>query len=156
DPESVREALFGQLNRMRTTVENRLFDLCAAADEVMKNHEAQALTAAMEEVAERLLSFLETHATLHARERHAYTEALPTIGSVRYAATLWAATRRNGEYSGLNVIHHIGVGAARDARLRSERWFASLKDYLAVLKDDEGLQLALKTIDQMGRSAIAS
>ncbi|MCR2832413.1 helix-turn-helix domain-containing protein [Parerythrobacter lacustris] len=156
DPTPVREALFGQLDRMRTTVESRLFDLCAAADEVMKNHEAQALTAALEEVAERLNSFLQTHATLHARERHAYTEALTTIRSVRYAATLWAATRRNGEYSGLNVIHHVGVGAARDARLRSERWFASLKDYLAVLKSDEGLQLASKTIDQMGRSAIAS
>lgn len=156
DAVPVREALFGQLNRMRATVESRLFDLCAAADEVMKNHEAQALTAAMEEVAERLHSFLETHETLHARERHAYAEALNTIGSVRYAATLWAATRRNGEYSGLNIVHHIGVGAARDARLRSERWFDSLKDYLAVLKGDEGLQLATKTIDQMGRSAIAS
>lgn len=156
DPAPVREALFGQLNRMRSTVEGRLFDLCAAADEVMKNHEAQALTAAMEEVAERLNSFLETHPTLPARERHAYTEALTTIRSVRYAATLWAATRRNGEYSGLNIIHNIGVGAAKDARQRSERWFTSLKDYLAVLKADEGLQLASKTIDQMGRSAVAT
>lgn len=156
DAEPVRNALFGQLNRMRSTVEARLFDLCAAADEVMKNHEAQALTAAMEEVAERLHSFLQAHADIHARERHAYTEALTTISSVRYAATLWAATRRNGEYSGLNVIHNIGVGAAKDARLRSERWFASLNDYLAVMKGDDGLQLAVKTIEQMGRSALTS
>ncbi|WP_267382196.1 MULTISPECIES: helix-turn-helix domain-containing protein [unclassified Sphingomonas] len=156
DPAPVREALFNQFNRMRSTVETRLFDLCAAADEVMKNHEAQALVAAMEEVAERLNSFLETHPTLPARERHAYSEALTTIRSVRYAATLWAATRRNGEWSGLNVVHNIGVGAAKDARQRSERWFASLKDYLAVMKGDEGLQLAARTIDQMGRSAIAT
>lgn len=156
DPDKVRGSLFDQLNRMRETVEQRLFDLCAAADEVMKNHEAQALTAAMEEVAERLHSFLQAHTDLHARERHAYAEALTTINGVRYAATLWAATRRNGEYSGLNVVHNIGVGAAKDARLRSERWFASLNDYLAVLKGDDGLQLAAKTIDQMGRSALAS
>lgn len=153
DAAPVRGALFDQLNRMRSTVETRLFDLCAAADEVMKNHEAQALTAAMEEVAERLNSFLRTHPALPARERHSYVEALTTIRGVRYAATLWAATRRNGEYSGLNIVHNIGVGAAKDARLRSERWFASLKDYLAVLKKDGGLQLAVKTIDQMGRSA---
>ncbi len=156
DPASVREALLSQLNRMRTTVETRLFDLCAAADEVMKNHEAQALTAAMEEVAERLNSFLRTHSKLAARERHAYAEVLSTIQEVRYAATLWAATRRSGEYSGLNIVHHIGVGAARDARTRSDRWFSSLKDYLAVMKKDEGLQLAARTIDQMGRSAISS
>lgn len=156
DPAPVREALFGQLNRMRSTVESRLFDLCAAADEVMKNHEAQALTAAMEEVAERLNSFLGAHPALPARERHAYTEALTTISGVRYAATLWAATRRNGEYSGLNIIHNIGVGAAKDARQRSERWFASLKDYLEVMKRDEGLQLASRTIGQMEQSAIAT
>lgn len=156
DAAPVRGALFDQLNRMRSTVEARLFDLCAAADEVMKNHEAQALTAAMEEVAERLNSFLDAHPALSARERHAYTEALTTIGGVRYAATLWAATRRNGEYSGFNIIHNIGVGAAKDARQRSDRWFSSLKDYIAVMKGDEGLQLAEKTISQMEQSAIAT
>jgi len=156
DPAPVRNALFDQLNRMRSTVETRLFDLCAAADEVMKNHEAQALTAAMEEVAARLNSFLEAHPALPARERHAYSEALMTIRGVRYAATLWAATRRNGEYSGLNIVHNIGVGAAKDARQRSERWFSSLNDYLATLKADEGLDLAKKNIEQMGRSAASS
>lgn len=156
DSAPVRKELFEQLSRMRTTVEHRLFDLCAAADEVMKNHEAQALTAAMEEVAERLNSFLGTHPALPARERHAYKEALTTISGIRYAATLWAATRRSGEYSGFNIFHNIGVGAAKDARQRSERWFASLKDYIAVLKGDDGLRLASKTIDQMGQSAIAT
>ena len=156
DPAIVREALLGQFKRMRSTVEGRLFDLCAAADEVMKNREAKALTAAMEVLAERLNSFLETHPALQARERHAYTEALMTVRRVRYAATLWAATRRKGDWSGLNIVHNIGVGAAKDARQRSERWFTSLKDYLAVMTSDEGLQLASKTVDQMGQSAIAT
>lgn len=156
DPEPIRIALLNQLKRMRKTVEERLFDLCAAADEVIKNHEAQALTAAMEEVAEKLNNFLRAHPTLPARERHAYSEALSTIRGVRYAATLWAATRRNGEYSGLNIIHSIGIGAAKDARLRSERWFASLNDYLAVLQADDGLHLAEKNIAQMSRSAATS
>jgi hypothetical protein len=48
---------------------------------------------------------------LGAREKLAYAEALSTIRGVRYASTLWAATRRKGEYSGLNIIHLIGVGA---------------------------------------------
>src|SRR6185437_10518399 len=117
-----------------------------------KNHEAQSLTAAMEEVAEKLNSFLEIHPTLSARERHAYTEALTTIRNVRYASTLWAATRRSGEYSGLNVVHNIGIGAAKDARQRSERWFTSLTDYLAVLKGDEGLQLASRPIGEQAQA----
>jgi transcriptional regulator with XRE-family HTH domain len=156
DPGSVREELFNQLNRMRSTVEGRLFDLCAAADEVMENHEALALTAAMEEVAAKLNAFLQAHPALPTREKHAYTEALNTVRGVRYAATLWAATRRNGEYSGLNIIHNIGVGAAKDARARSERWFDSLKDYLAALAVDEGLKLASKNIAQIEASAATS
>jgi len=156
DPAPVREALFHQLSDMRTTVETRLFDLCAAADEVMKNHDVQALTAALEKVAETLSVFLGADAALPARARPAYKEALSTIAGVRYAATLWAAMRRNGEYSGLNVAFHIGIGAAKDARQRSERWFVSLRDHLAALKGDDRLGLASKTIDEMGKSAAAT
>ena len=156
DPAPVREVLFHQFSQMRATVENRLFDLCAAADEVMKNRDMQALTAAVEKVAETLNAFLGTDPALPAREQLAHKEALSTIAGVRYAATLWAAMRRNGEYSGLNVAYHIGIGAAQDARQRSERWFVSLSHYLTVLKDDDGLRLASKTIDQMGKSAVAT
>lgn len=156
NPTSVRVGLFSQLSRMRSTVETRLFDLCAAVDDLIKNSETQAANAAIEEVAERLSRFLGAHSKFAAREKLAYIEALNTIRSVRYASTLWAATRRNGEYSGLNIVHQVGIGAARDARARSERWFASLKDYLAVMKEDEGLALAEKTVEQINRSAVAS
>ena len=54
------------------------------------------------------------------------------------------------------MVHHLGVGAARDANLRSARWFNSLKDYLAVLKNDPDLLLAAKTIDQLEKSAAST
>jgi hypothetical protein len=156
DAGQARGALFQQLDRMRNAMADRLFDLCAAVDELIDNHEAHGLNAAIEEVAARLNTFLRANGKLGARERNAYVEAIQTMSSVRYAATLWAATRRSGEYSGLNVVHQVGVGAARDARLRSDGWFRSLKDFLAALKADEGLQLATRTIDQIGKSAISS
>lgn len=154
--EGVRLELLRQLARMRATVADRVFDLCAAADELIQNSEAQALNAALEEVASRLNMFLRTHGRAGARERNAYEEALSTIGSIRYAATLWAATRRNGEYYGLSVLHQIGVGAARDARTRTASWFKSLEDYLAVMRDDSGLALASRSIEQINQSAQAS
>ena len=83
-------------------------------------------------------------------------EAITTIRNVRYASTLWAATRRNGEYSGLNVVHQIGIGAARDARVRCKGWFGSLEAFLNALKADTGLALASKTIDQIAASAASS
>jgi hypothetical protein len=133
-----------------------LLALCAAADEIIDNHEAQALNAAIEEVGSRLRTFLDANRALGARERLAHMEALSTIKDVRYASTLWATTRRNGEYSGLSVVHHVGIGAARDARLRCDGWFQSFEAFLKSLKADRGLALAQKTIDQIGASAKAS
>ncbi len=156
DPTGIRAELFNQLSRMRKAVEERLFDLCAAAQEIIENHEAEALNAAIEEVAPRLNSFLKGNRSLGARERLAYHEALSTVRGVRYASTLWASTRRNGEYSGLNFLHLIGVGAARDARQRSDSWFKSLDAFLKALKADDDLALASRTIDQIAASAAAS
>jgi len=156
DPAEVRNKLFEQLNKMRTAMAERLLDLCAAIEELIENHEAQALNAAIEEVANRLSTFLQGNRKLGPRERLAHLQAIETIGGVRYASTLWAMTRRSGEYSGLNVVHQIGVGAARDARVRCKIWFHALDAFLNALKSDNGLTLAAKTIEQIGRSAAAS
>jgi transcriptional regulator with XRE-family HTH domain len=156
DPSAVRADLFQQIARLRKSVEERLFDLCAAAQDIIKNHEAQALNAALEEVANRLNTFLKGNRSLGARERLAHAEAISTIKAVRYASTLWAATRRSGDYSGLNVVHLTSVGAARDARLRSESWFKGLDAFLKSLKADGDLQLASRTIDQIAATAASS
>ena len=154
DPsDAIRVELLGQLDRMRSAAADRLFDLCAAVDEVIEKHETGAITAAVEEVAKRLANFLDAHSKLGARQIPPEAEALNTLRGVRYASTLWACTRRNGEYSGLNVMHQVGVGAARDAARRSARWFTSLEDTLVALKNDTGLALATKTIEQIGQSA---
>jgi hypothetical protein len=113
-------------------------------------------SAAIEEVANRLNLFLSGNRLVGARERLPYIDAIETIKNVRYASTLWATTRRNGEYSGLSVSHQIGVGAARDARSRSKAWFQSLGAFLNALKVDSGLVLAAKTIDQISQSAALS
>jgi hypothetical protein len=156
DAAKVRADLFEQLGRMRNTVSERLFGLCAAATEIIENHEKHAVTAAIEEVARRLNMFLRGNGKFGARERHAYEEALSTVRGVRYASTLWAATRRSGEYSGLNVVHQVGVGAAKDALLRSRDWFAKIEGHVNELKADEDLTLASHSIDQIGALALAS
>jgi transcriptional regulator with XRE-family HTH domain len=152
-PEQIREDLFRQISRMRKAVEARLFDLCAAAQDIIENHEAEALNAAIEEVANRLITFLEGNRRLGACEKLAYAEALSTVRGVRHASTLWATTRRKGEYAGLNIIYLIGVGAARDAKLRSDAWFNGFDAFVNSLKADGDLQLALKTIEQIAASA---
>ena len=155
-PSEVRRLLLNQLSEMRGAAAAQLAELSAAVDEILSNHKAQSMVFAVQEVAARLLTFLESFSTLGARERHAYEEAMSTIRNVRYASTLWASARRNGEYARLNLMHQIGVGAARDAAARTARWFASLDDHLVTMKKDKGLKMASKTIDQINKSAATS
>ncbi len=156
DASRIGVQLVGQIARMRETVEERLFDLCAAVEQIIENFETEALNAAIEEVARRLSTFLKGNRRLGARERLAYSEAVSIVRGVRYPSTLWASTRRNGEYPGLNILHLIGVGAARDARQRSEAWFTGLDAFVRTLQADEGLSLASKSISQIAVSAAAS
>lgn len=147
--QNTRDKIFKQLSKMRCAISERLFDLCAASTEIMENQEKHEATLALQEVARQLNNFLRAGGQLGSREKHAYEETLRTVRSVRYASTLWAATRRNGIYSGLNFIHQIGIGSAKDARLRSETWFTKLDGFLNTLQEDENLVHAKHSITQI-------
>jgi transcriptional regulator with XRE-family HTH domain len=156
DAAAVRHTVAQQIDRMRKSVEDRLFDLCAASQDIIKHHETQALNAALEEVAKQLNNFLTGNRSLGAREQLAHAEAIATVKGIRYASTLWAATRRNGTYSGLNIVHLTGVGAARDARQRSASWFNGLSAFLKSLSADPDLKLAKQSILQIAATSAAS
>ena len=143
----VRTVILRQISRMRQSIAERVNDLCAAAAEIIENQEMVAVAAAIEEVNRRLITFLAGNDSLGAREKHAYDEVLGTVGSARYASTIWAATRRNGDYHGLSIIHQLGVGATKDAHLRSRDWFAKIEGHVNALNADVGLALAGRSID---------
>ncbi len=148
-----RGEIVEQVVRLRKTYEERLLDECAAADEVIRHHETQAFTAAVQAVADNLGNFLGAHAALPPRVRQPSQELTEAMGSIRYASTIWAMTRRKGEYYNFSVSHQVGAGGAKDALLRSKMWFEKLQGVLDTLKHDEDLALARKTIQQVESSA---
>ena len=152
DPAVARGLIFAEVANLRRSIEERLLAECAAADEIIENHEQQAFTSALKEVADRLGNFLDAHAGLGSRVRPVHQELAQAMNEIRYASTLWAMTRRNGDYYSFNAIHYVGAGNARDALLRSANWFERLQGLLDTLKKDEGLALAAKTIAQIESS----
>ena len=148
-----RGEIVEQVVRLRKTYEERLLDECAAADEVIRHHETQAFTAAVQAVADNLGNFLGAHAALPPRVRQPSQELTEAMGSIRYASTIWAMPRRKGEYYNFSVSHQVGAGGAKDALLRSKMWFEKLQGVLDTLKHDEDLALARKTIQQVESSA---
>ncbi|MFQ3666821.1 MAG: XRE family transcriptional regulator, partial [Sphingomonadaceae bacterium] len=154
-PDPVRAALFGQIRSLREHEERRLQDECAAVEEVLHNHQQHAFNAAVQEVAKRLGHFLDAHRKIGARVRPVHKEIVDALSGTRYASTVWAMTRRNGEYYNFSVTHHLGSGCARDALLRTQQWFDRLQGEIETLKQDPDLKLAGKTIAQIEASATA-
>ena len=107
----------------------------------------------MQAVADQLSNFLGAHAPLPPRVRQPSAELIEAMGAIRYASTIWAMTRRNGEYYNFSVSHQVGAGGAKDALLRSKTWFEKLQGVLDTLKQDDDLVLAQKTIQQVEVSA---
>jgi transcriptional regulator with XRE-family HTH domain len=153
DAPKVRGHLIEQIVRLRKSYEERLLDECAAADEVVRHHETQAFTSAVQAVADQLSNFLGAHASLPSRVRQPSAELIEAMSAIRYASTIWAMTRRNGEYYNFSVSHQVGAGGAKDALLRSKTWFEKLQGVLDTLKQDADLVLAQKTIQQVEVSA---
>jgi transcriptional regulator with XRE-family HTH domain len=149
----VRGQLIEQVVRLRKSFEERLLDECAAADEVVRHHETQAFTSAVRAVADQISNFLGAHGPLPPRVRQPSAEVIEAMGAIRYASTIWAMTRRNGEYSNFSISHQVGAGGAKDALLRSRTWFEKLQGVLDTLKQDDDLVLAQKTIQQVEVSA---
>jgi hypothetical protein len=78
---------------------------------------------------------------------------IEAMSQIRFHSTVWAMTRRNGEYYNFSVTHQVGAGGAKDALLRSTTWFQKLEGVLDTLKQDADLELAQKTIQQVETSA---
>jgi transcriptional regulator with XRE-family HTH domain len=150
---NVRGQLLGQIFRLRKSYEERLLDECAAADEVIRHHETQAFTAAVQAVADRLGHFLSAYPSLPPRVRQPSQELIEAMDAIRYASTIWAMTRRRGEYYNFSVTHQVGAGGAKDALLRCKTWFEKLQGVLDTLKADADLALAQRTIQQVETSA---
>lgn len=149
NPKHVRQKIISQISKLRNSMARSALESCEAAIEIMDNHEAVALSAAVEEVSNKLINFIQGTPSLSTREKHAHQELTDTINSIRYASTLWAATRRSGKYSGLNAVHLLGVGASKEVKKRVDFWYAKFDAFLASLENDKDLVLASKTISSV-------
>lgn len=153
DAAKLRGQLIEQVVRLRKSYEKRLLDECAAVNDVVQHHKVQAFTSAVQAVADQLSNFLGAHAPLPPRVRQPSAELIEAMDKIRYASTIWAMTRRKGEYYKFSVSHQVGAGGAKDALLRSKTWFEKLQGVLDTLKQDPDLALAKNTIKQVEVSA---
>lgn len=152
-PVEATSFLLSNIMRQRSRAADRLQLLCADVEETIRHHQDAALRAALSEAARRLTAFLAANADLGESQRPPFSLLLSTIRSVAHPQTVWASTRRHGDYDGLNAIHLIGVGASQDAANRSDRWWHSFNAFLRSVATEDELVAAKRALQQVADRA---
>jgi transcriptional regulator with XRE-family HTH domain len=129
------------LDQMRSAQGKRVVEVGQAVDELIKRHGEAQTKAAQEEVRRRLKIFVRGHLTLGDRVHPIHEQLIHGLRTTN-ARTIWASTRRNGSWPGMDAYHFLGIGTAIDAQTRSQPIFHGLNELLANMQDDEKLSPA--------------
>jgi transcriptional regulator with XRE-family HTH domain len=87
----------------------------SAIDQMLDNVEKAQALATLEAVNEELRIFSQRHANLTANLRPVQNRLLNAVRAL-HARTVWASTRRGGEFWNFDVYQHLGDGAAAEAK----------------------------------------
>jgi transcriptional regulator with XRE-family HTH domain len=129
------------LEQMRSAQGKRIIEVGQAAEELIKKHGEAQTRAAQEEVRRRLKIFVRGHLELNSRVQAIHEQLIHALHTTN-ARTIWASTRRNGSWQGMDAYHFLGIGTAIDAQTRSQPIFHGLDELLANMQGDDKLSPA--------------
>jgi transcriptional regulator with XRE-family HTH domain len=89
----------------------------SAVDQMLNNVEKAQALATLNTINEDLRIFAQTNARLKPSPRPVQSRLLNAVRSL-HPRTVWAATRRGGEFWNFDVYQHLGDGAAAEAKRR--------------------------------------
>jgi transcriptional regulator with XRE-family HTH domain len=113
--EPVLGAILAKVTELRRIYSARIIQLVQAVDLVIENQENEEVRLVFEEVRRHLSTWVESHRELGWDGLDVQEPLITAIDNTRYAATVWAAVRRYGDWSNLDYYHHLGFGARRIA-----------------------------------------
>jgi hypothetical protein len=148
DHQAVADQLAGAVEGMRRGQARRIAEAGKAIVELMKRHGETQTKEAQSEVRRRLRIFIQQHLAITTPARKAHRTFISAVRST-HARTVWATTRRNGGWPGLDAYHYLGVGTAEDAQARSQPLFAGLDELLGNMLGDDNLEPARDHLNEL-------
>lgn len=151
--QTITDALANQIERMRQHYVRRIQEAGKAIAELIKRHGEAETKRAQAEVQRRLRIFIQQHLQLGPQTQKVHE---PLVHALRHthARTVWATTRRNGSWPGLDAYHMLGVGTAMDAQNRMQPIFSALEGLLENMLGDETLSPAHDYLNELRRAAV--
>jgi hypothetical protein len=130
DPsEDITRFLVEKLRELRATQRANAQSTITAIEQMFDNvKKAQAL-ATLDQINDDLRIFADTHSRLKPSSRSIQTRLLNSVRTT-HPRTVWASTRRGGEFWNFDVFQHLGDGAAAEAKRRSSSPIDGLRELI--------------------------
>lgn len=130
DPsDGITEFLVSKIAELRASQRSHAQSTIIAIDQMLDNvKKAQAL-ATLDEIKEDLRIFADAHSRLKTGSRPIQIRLLNSLRTV-HARTVWAATRRSGEFWNFDVFQHLSDGAAAEAKKRCSAPMDGLRELI--------------------------
>jgi hypothetical protein len=130
DPsEEITKFLLDKIVELRATQRANAESTITAIEQMLENvKKAQAL-ATLDQINEDLRIFAESHSRIKPSTRPIQTRLLNSVRMI-HPRTVWAATRRSGEFWNFDVFQYLGDGAAAEAKRRSSAPIDGLRELI--------------------------
>lgn len=130
DPSTdITNFLVKKLGELRTAQRTNAQSTIMAIEQMLDNvKKAQAL-ATLDQINDDLRIFAESHSRLKPSLRPIQTRLLNSVRNT-HPRTVWASTRRGGEFWNFDVFQHLGDGAAAEAKKRSSPPIDGLRELI--------------------------
>jgi transcriptional regulator with XRE-family HTH domain len=141
DSAEVSKFLFGKIEDLRAAQVAAAKATIAAVNDMLGNVEKAQALAILDAINRELQIFAQRHASLKSRSRPVQTMLLHAT-RVLHPRTVWAATRRNGEFWNFDVYQQLGDGAAAEEKRRSASVIDGLREIIKNRLADESYMAA--------------
>ena len=121
DPAAIAQKFFvNRIHIARNSFRDRIQNATKGARILLKNHGEERIRAVLRDAGESLQTWVSLNTNIPSTQAHVQESLLAQIQAA-YAPTVWAAIRREGEWTQLSYSYHIGYGAKRLAVLTLEK-----------------------------------
>jgi hypothetical protein len=151
DHQTVIDQIAAAVEGMRRAHGRRIAEAGSAIDELIKRCGQEQTKEAQAEVRRRLRIFVEQHLELGPSGQKVHRPFISALES-SHVRTVWATTRRNGGWSGLDAYLWLGVGTAEDAQSRSQPNVSGIEELLSNMLGDEKLEPARDYLNEIRRT----
>lgn len=131
DPEYTRDQVIGMIDRIRKRKADRITELADIVCRMKVNREQEEVQAVLNSAMRRVTVWLDGSSSLGEISDEVHHQLLSAISSA-HARSVWASTRRKGEWNNLDFGYHVGRGARMVA---AKHVIGRLKNLEAVVRN---------------------